>query len=59
MKHVDLLAVGALLLGMAIYSNARAFVAFEFSAPKRISFFPREHRLVTVPRISKICFVRH
>ena len=57
-KHVDFFAIGVLLCGIAIYSNAREFVAFEYHPPKRVAFLPREHRSIVVPRITKLCFAR-
>ncbi|HMF79422.1 MAG TPA: hypothetical protein VK604_27425 [Bryobacteraceae bacterium] len=42
-KHVDLIAIGFLLLAMAVFTHARRVVVVSPFGPPRIIIFPPQH----------------
>jgi hypothetical protein len=58
-KHVDLIAIGLLLGGIAIYSHARTFVSLEMNSSKRMVFVHRHSdSRVIAPAVPRIPFTR-
>ena len=54
-KHVDLIAIGVLLGGIALYSSARDAMVVTVVSHKRITFSPRcRPPVVTAPEIRRI-----
>lgn len=46
MKHIDLVAIAVLLVGIPIYSTARQAIRFEVAPYKRIAFYQRISRAI-------------
>ncbi|MBV9082534.1 MAG: hypothetical protein JOZ62_07665 [Acidobacteriaceae bacterium] len=57
-KHVDLIAIGILLCGIAVYSQARHVVVFEINSAKRIAFTQSRCPTVVIPRVPRIPYTR-
>ncbi len=57
-KHIDLIAVGVLLCGIALYYHARSLVVFEFDPGHRIGFTQYRHPVVVAPPMPRIPFTR-
>ncbi len=57
-KHVDLIAIGILLCGIAVYSHARKLVVFEFNPPQSIGFTHSQRPTVVIPRAARIPYTR-
>jgi hypothetical protein len=57
-KHVDLIAIGALLCGIALYSHARRLVVFEFNSAKKVGFTRYDRPVVVTPRVPCIPYTR-
>ena len=58
-KHIDLIAIGLLLGGMAIYSHARAFVSLQMGPSKRmLVLHHHSDSRVVIPDVPRIPFTR-
>lgn len=57
-KHVDLIAIGILLCGIAAYSHARKVVVFEVNATRKIAITQYRCPTVVVPRAPRIPYTR-
>ncbi len=59
LKHVDLLAVGCLLVGSAFVSHLRNSSRFEYNSVRIVSFTTRHlQQLTTRPQIPQLCLSR-
>ena len=57
-KHIDLIAIGILLWGIAVYSHARSVAAVELTPTKRIIISHYRSPRVFIPRIPRIPYTR-
>jgi hypothetical protein len=57
-KHIDLIAIGALLCGIALYSQARHVVTLEVNSAKKIMFTRYDRRTLVIPRVPCIPYTR-
>ena len=57
-RHVDLIAIGLLLCGIALYSNARNLVVLEINSGKQVGFTRYHRPSVEFPEIPRIPFTR-
>lgn len=58
-KHVDLVAIGVLLGGIAFYSGARRCMVLTVAPHKRITFVQRLRApIIAVPEIPRIPYTR-
>jgi hypothetical protein len=57
-KHIDLIAIGLLLCGIALYSNARHWMILEVNSGKQLRFTRYHRPSVEIPEIPRIPFSR-
>ncbi len=57
-KHVDLIAIGILLCGIAVYTHARKVVIFEFNPARTIGFTHYRSPAAAIPRVPRIPYTR-
>jgi hypothetical protein len=58
-RHVDLLAIGCLLVGMVFVSHVRSSSRFEYQSVRLVNFTTRHlQQLTTWPQIPQLCFSR-
>jgi hypothetical protein len=58
-RHVDLLAIGCLLVGMAFVSHVRNSSRFEYQSVRLVNFTARHlQQLTTWPQIPQLCLSR-
>jgi hypothetical protein len=58
-RHVDLLAIGCLLLGVAFISHVRSSARFEHQSVRLVNFTTRHlQQLTTRPQIPQLCLSR-
>lgn len=58
-KHVDLLAIGCLLIGMAFVTHVRNSVRFQYQSVRLVNFTTRHlQQLTTQPQIPQLCLSR-
>ena len=55
-KHIDLIALGVLLGGLALYSQARNCIFIELHTIKGIRFVPHPSRSMVVPPLPRIAY---
>ena len=58
-RHVDLLAIGCLLAGMAFVSHLRNSSRFEYQSVRLVNFTTRHlQQITTRPEIPQLCLSR-
>jgi hypothetical protein len=58
-RHVDLLAIGCLLVGMAFVMHVRNSVRFEYQSVRLVNFTTRHlQQFATRPQIPQLCLSR-
>ncbi len=58
-RHVDLLAIGCLLAGMAFVSHVRSSTVFEYQSVRLVNFTTRHLQQLSIrPHIPQLCFSR-
>lgn len=57
-KHIDLIAIGFLLCGTALYSHARAIATIELTPARRITITHYPQPRVVIPKIPRIRYTR-
>jgi hypothetical protein len=59
-KHIDLIAIGFLLLAIAVFSQARRVVVVQHFGPARVLLVPRPPRVPVflAPKLPRLSFHR-
>ncbi len=57
-KHVDLIAIGLLLGGIAVYTHVRSLMLFEFDPGRRMGFTNYHRSTVVIPDIPPLPYTR-